>query len=489
MEHAAALPAEAVSEKSRAMRWRVFGFACALCLASGLAYLLVRMPFQIDDNLENLLSVQDASWPFLLQHQFIDPGPYFRPLLWVVLKAVFTVSGGAYFAVYKAIHVLQVVALLLLVVRLFRVSTSAEAALVPIALAVLVGLHTFSGLVREGFPINHYMTIAVCCAAALNLAVAARSCLVDAGILAVSLVASLTMESGLLVCGIFFAGYLAGMPGVSRRAAVGILGVVIAYFAFRFAVTDGSLPQLVERSSGYGFHRLDPPELMRRFGERPLVFYAYNVACSLLSVLLSEPREGMWEFARSYTQGSIEPWRWINVLASMVTTAAIAGASIAAVRRRRSGAASHHEQLLFVCLAVIVANAVLSYPYTKDVMVSPAGVCYAIAAYIGFLWAVDAVRQRRLSIAAAVAATVLLGGVSAAWASRVVSLGGLMRLTAFQNRNDWVEIERWLANDHKGTLTASNRQLVQQLRDEVLGMAVPIPEFARTRFDAYLESR
>ena len=50
----------------------------------------------------------------------------------------------------------------------------------------------------------------------------------------------------------------------------------------------------MERASGFGFRVLDPPELADRFGGNPLPFYAYNIASSVLSVLLSEPRGGVY---------------------------------------------------------------------------------------------------------------------------------------------------------------------------------------------------
>ena len=39
----------------------------------------------------------------------------------------------------------------------------------PFALTVLTGLHTFLGFLREAFPINHFLEIAVLALVALNL--------------------------------------------------------------------------------------------------------------------------------------------------------------------------------------------------------------------------------------------------------------------------------------------------------------------------------
>ena len=39
----------------------------------------------------------------------------------------------------------------------------------PIGLAALIGSHTIAWTLREAFPINAYLTIVLCCAAAANL--------------------------------------------------------------------------------------------------------------------------------------------------------------------------------------------------------------------------------------------------------------------------------------------------------------------------------
>ena len=64
---------------------------------------------------------------------------------------------------------------------------------------------------------------------------------------------------------------------------------------------------------------------MARFGDNPLPFYAYNVFSSLLSVLLSEPRGGVYAMTRALTAGDIEP-------AAIVALAASGGALLLLAR-------------------------------------------------------------------------------------------------------------------------------------------------------------
>ena len=96
----------------------------------------------------------------MLRDQLSQRG-YLRPLLWGQIKAVYELSGGDYFLWFRGIHVLQVAALIALCVHMMRPRDALGAALVPLSLAVVVGAHTFMPMVREAFPINSFLTIAI----------------------------------------------------------------------------------------------------------------------------------------------------------------------------------------------------------------------------------------------------------------------------------------------------------------------------------------
>src|SRR5690606_33491386 len=71
----------------------------------------------------------------------------------------------------------------------------------------------------------------------------------------------------------------------------------------------------------------------------------------------------------------------VNVAASTGITFAIA---VYSWRRRREWLArrfDRDDRLVLIFGMVLVANAVISYPYTKDVIMSPAGVFFAVAAF------------------------------------------------------------------------------------------------------------
>ena len=81
------------------------------------------------------------------------------------------------------------------------------------------------------------------------------------------------------------------------------------------------------------FERLDPSELERRFGDRRVVFYAYNVAASLVSVLFSEPHDGLFVATRAWRGDDVHPAPYLTVLSSLAMTILMAWAAFTWWRR------------------------------------------------------------------------------------------------------------------------------------------------------------
>ena len=67
--------------------------------------------------------------------------------------------------------------------------------------------------------------------------------------------------------------------------------------------------------TGFGFDVIDVVTQHDRFGAFPILFYGYNAASALLTVLASEPRGGVFEFVeRLWQEGpGPAPWQWVNV--------------------------------------------------------------------------------------------------------------------------------------------------------------------------------
>src|SRR5439155_11181481 len=122
----------------------------------------------------------------------------------------------------------------LLYAGLVRPRTWREAALVPLGLAALVSMHTFTGTIVEAFPINTFLTIVLLSFGAASLSLARYRWWNDVLAVLLFVVAALTVETGLLVGVIVIGAALTGARGVSR-AGVTLVGLLLAgYFYLRF---------------------------------------------------------------------------------------------------------------------------------------------------------------------------------------------------------------------------------------------------------------
>jgi hypothetical protein len=417
----------------------VAAYHYGLLVSVALGYYLFGLVVQVSDSFGNLLAVQEQTLGALLESQFTQRG-YLRPFLWAQIKIVYELADGHYYLWFRGIHVVQVAVLIVLCIRLMRPVTQVDAALVPLALAALVGSHTFAPTVREAFPINTFLTILICGAAAANMSLAAFSrWWRDAAAILLFAFAALTVESGLLVWVVCVAAWMVGARGVSRGALIAMTGCLLGYLVLRFWVLGVGAPGLAERSAVIGFTPLEPSELEARFASNPWPFYAYNVVSSVLTVLFAEPVGGGWSFVYQLTVGDLHPWTVVSVLSSSASTVLIAWFLWARRSRLRTWSFEHDDRVVLLFLAVLAANAVISYPYTKNAIMSPAGMFFAVALFAAARHLLREDSGRRLAMSAALVA-LLAGG----WAYRTAGLHYNLRYTAEEQRAEWVHVDGWL---------------------------------------------
>jgi hypothetical protein len=305
--------------------------------------------------------------------------------------------------------------------------------------AILFGSRTFAGTVYEGFPINTYLTIVVCCLAAAWLALGDTAWWRDVAAVLLFVFAALTVETGLLVWVVVVAAWMAGGRGVSRSAVLVMTALLVGYFALRFGPLHVGTPALDERSSGFGFRVIERDELVTLFGHRPYVFYAYNVVSQIAAVLFAEPKSGVWVLTRDVLDGTVLPYELIAVFASSGATVLIAWYAYVRAREWRTSEVVHGDRVVFLFVAVLGANAALSYPYTKDVIMSPAGAFHAVAAAVAFAALLERVCDRpRPFVGPAV--SLLMCALSVTWAIRLVAIDYALREHAWIVRNDWAEV-------------------------------------------------
>jgi len=434
-----------------------------LVLTALVAYEVCRIPVQVSDSVGNLLQIQRQTLGEVFVAQFSN-GAYVRPLLWAQFKLAYEGAFGRETLMFKGIHVAQLLLLALLALRLMPVRSRRECAAAVLGTLVLFGLHTFDGLVREAFPINSFLTVALCVLAVLALADGEPAWWRDVATVGIFAAALLTIESGVLVMAAVAGARLVGMRGISPRA-IAVVGLgLAAYLVFRFGVLQTGTPSLGERASGFGFRVLEPDALTARFGANPWPFYLYNVAASLVTVLLAEPRAGVWYAAQGVMVGQWWPaWLWINVLASVAATVLVAWAAPVAFARWRDRSAGWHERLLLVAIALVAANAVVSFGYTKDVIMSTGGVCFALAVYAAT--AILLATGTR-PVARTFYVVVALG--LALWTVRAAALPFRLEMQAARVRQEWRDVEGWLERQHIEVAMPEGRALVNRLRGRAL---------------------
>ena len=453
--------------------WLATGYA--LVVVAVLGYFMVGLPVQVTDSFGNLLQVQRATMWEVVEQQ-LHQRSFLRPLLWAQIKWGYELADGRYFLFFRGLHVAQVLLLVALALRLMRPRTVVDVAVVPLALAALIGIHTFAGTIREAFPINTFLTIAICCLGAANLSFARHRWWIDVTALLLFVFAALTVESGLLVWVVLVAGFMVGLRGVSRTGVAAVSAALVGYFALRWWLEVGS-PGLVERASGFGFREREPTELIELFGTRPFIFYAYNVACSIAGVLFSEPRGGVWRTVDTFLRDGVQSWDKVCVTSSALSTLLLVWFGW-----RRHGAwlerrFERQDQLVLLFAAVLVANATLSYGYTKDVIMSPAGAFLAVALFAAAReWLAHAAAQgwpARLAVTTALIGTVVAVG----WSYRAVGIHLNLRRTALDVRNEWVGVDRWAAKQNIPIDTPAARALRSELQTDAVWRYPTPPQF------------
>jgi hypothetical protein len=466
---------------SRAVsRSRICVWVLAGVLAAAIAVDLWRMPVQVSDSLQELLDAQASPSIATSFGNAIGTTSYLRPLRIAQIKALFDLARGRnYHLVYRGFHALLIVLLIWLFARALPIASPLDAAAAAVALTVLTGLHTFLGFLREAFPINHFLEIAVLVLVALNLTLSndgvpragAPGWLIDLLAAITFAFAALTLESGVLIWVVIATAWMVGLRGVSTRGLVLVTALLAGYFVLRFWYLDTGLPSLTERTSGFLLERLEPREIQQRFGDRRVVFYAYNVVASLLSVFFSEPRDGLFVATRAWRGGDVHPHAYLTVLSSLAMTLVMLGAAIAWVRRRSP--LSRSGRLALVALVVILANAALSFSYTKDDIIAMAGVFYAFAAFA----AVRATLEwGQAGVLRAMAVSIVMLTLASAWAMRSSGVHHVMNEHAFRTRNDWAELPLRWQQEGRWPKEPPPLALIEQLRNEALDAEVPNPQ-------------
>ena len=459
--------------------------ALAAALAIGLSWCIARSPLTLNDGLGPILdSHRSESVRAIFLSGWYSQG-YWRPIRLAQIKMVVDAAPPDATFAFKTIHVALILALFLLVAAWLRPRSTAELAAAALALMILVGHHAFFVLYSEAYPINHFLEIAVLAVAVVVLARGAPRWWKGALAATIVAVGALTVESGLLLGAAAIAGWIVGWRGIPGRGVLLIAALLATYFYVRFIALDISSPGLDERAAGWWLTRLEPPDLIARFGDNPWPFFSYNVIAAFLDVLASEPRGGMLQITRSVLGDDARPWMLIHVASSLLLTGAMVLALPQAVSRWRAGRLDDRDRFLLLAVMMVAANSVMSFGYVKDEVLSVGAVFYAGGAFAVLATLGDRAAER-LSLRAVAAAMTLLV-VSVLWSSRAAGTFFSLERSAYKTASDWAgySLERESPADWS---LESARQAYLAIRQRSLRGDVPHPRFTQQqRVDRYLE--
>jgi hypothetical protein len=398
-----------------------------------------RIPIQVSDSVEVLEVVdREPSVAAAFMQGLHASKTMLRPMRQVGTRLLLDVAhatGDHYNVVFRGSHAAAAALLIALFTHVARPRDWTGTAALCFAMLVLTGLHTFGGMMREAYPINHFLLIAIYCLAAFAIAESRGGIVADVTACALFVIASLTLESGLVVFGVALAAYLAGLRGVSRRALVAMTVFAIGYVILRGPLLHMTGNMVGERQTGYGTEMLTTSELRARFGNVPWVLYGYTIVCSILTVLLSQPVAGQWTAFAPWDPHAPPLFFLNDIGTSLVATAVV----VWYLRRRRppDGRRRWRDPEPLAMIAVLVGSAILSYAYAKSEIMSAAGVFYALVVYLAVrelaeVFITKTRPSRRVVIVLAIAF------VSTAWAWRAMGLQYRLQRGAFEARSEWV---------------------------------------------------
>ncbi len=198
--------------------WRRLAYLAGAVLSSSIAYCVFHLPFEVSDNLGNLLQLTDTSAAGIFAATLRLQG-FLRPMMWTTTKILFDLSGGHYFLAYRSFHVLMVFVLMLAFVRLMRVDSALTFGVALLSMSAVMGAPTFHELMNET-ELNVKLSIVAMCLCVFNLSASEPRWWKDAAMLGLFAYASLSNELGLLIWVCVVAAYLVGFRGVSRRGVL-----------------------------------------------------------------------------------------------------------------------------------------------------------------------------------------------------------------------------------------------------------------------------
>ena len=426
----------------RAAAWAVTALFAIAVSAS-----VFRIPIQVSDSVEILELVdRQPSVTAAFTQGLHASKTMLRPMRQVGTRLLLDIAhatGDRYNLVFRGFHATAAALLIGLFTYVARPRDWSGAAALCFAMLVLTGLHTFTGVTREAYPINHFLLVAIYCLAAFAIGESRGGLVADIAACTLFVIASLTLESGLVVFGVALAAYMAGHRGISRGALIAMALLAAGYVCLRVPLLHMTGNEVGERQTGYGTEMLTTSELRARFGNMSWLLYGYTILCSLLTVPLSQPVAGQWTAFAPWDPQAPPLFFRNDIGTSLVATAIVVW--YLCRRRPPDGRRRWRDPAPMAMAAVLAGSAVLSYAYAKSEIMSAAGVFYALVVYLAVRELAEVLVRLKPdptnpggSACRRTLVLLLVFLVSTAWAWRAMGLQYRLQRGAFEARSEWV---------------------------------------------------
>ena len=376
-------------------------------------------------------------------------------------------TGGRRHTAFRGVHAGLALLALLLFAAALRVRTWVEAAAGALALTVFSGHHAVTALWMEAYPVNHYLEVLVGVLATLATARGAYRAPLQVLILGLLAYELFLLESAVLIWVTLAAAVLAGLPGVRLRTLTAATLIVAVFLIIRFTL-GVSAPGLGGNATGFGGAMLSSAQLEHLSGLGRIGMMAYNAVGAGLSVLLSEPRRGVFALLATGPGKTLEPVAQLNIAASVVATGLLIWCL--AARPRAGEPAAAKEPLIAIAAALLLGTMMLGVSYIKDEILAVGAAGYALAVYVAARRAIVAPR----TLLQAVLATAVLATAGTLWAARAAGVPYRLRVDAFKTRNDWARVPLTVTND--GVHDSQAEALLRRLRQEAVLRPTTAPE-------------
>ena len=424
-----------------------FAWALAYVVLFGVSFSTIA--WSLGDTYSHLAKPALASWTQAVADAFTS-GREYRPLFDLAIKASYE-TAGTWLPFYQTLVLLLFAAVLMLVVALCRPVGAQRALAACVAVSCVSALHT-SRILFGFWPLNHYAAVMVCVLLAVALALQAATRHFDWLFGPLALVAMFGLELGALIIPLTVVLWWFGAPGIGRRGVLSLVVGAAVYGVVRLTFAEYSGESLYA-DTGFVFQTVDAASLRTRFGDSPWLLWIYNVGSTFLTIVASEPREGVFSFVESLLARDMESWRWFHVGLSTLTTLVVVGGLW------RGWPWSERDRLLVVAgCALLAFGSALGFLYTRDRIGLPGGIGYALLLYVAIASWLEPAAVKWLRTAV----TVVIALVAAAWVIRSGETFFQLRDLAWDYRTEWTERFDELGARQEQTV------LLQQLRRAAL---------------------